>query len=339
MPATVRPRVPERLRSAAGSLTLPAMTTLSTDGVAARERLTFWEDALARVFVESDYRPADGAPPRGRITEHPLGPLAVSDVTASASTVVRSPETIERSSRDHLYAVVPLTSPALLEQHGRRTPLRPGDVALYDSAHPYALGFPRNFRLIVWQIPRRLLLDRAPALEDAGGRGVSGASGVGCRGVELPHDRRAAHAGAHGAHELTVAPALIDLLAGALLARGRSEPSSVERMHVERARACARRRLGDPSLTPEALAADAGLSSRHLRRVFAAVGTTPARFLLDERLEASRGSSHPARAHRSVTEVWLDHGFTGAAHFSRAFRRRYGLSPREYRAAMTRRTP
>jgi AraC-like DNA-binding protein len=315
------------------------MTTLSTDGVAARERLTFWEDALSRVFVELDCRPARGAPPRGRITGHPLGPLAVSDVVASASTVVRSADAIQRSSRDHLYAVVPLMSTALLEQHGRRTPLHPGDVALYDSAHPYALGFPSDFRLIVWEIPRTLLLDRAPALEDAGGRGVSGASGLGAavasflmtvaeRAPELtPRD------------ELTVAPALIDLLAGALLTAEDPDPSSVERMHVEGARACARRRLGDASLTPEALAADAGLSPRHLRRVFAGVGTTPARFLLVERLGASaRELADPARAHRSITEVWIDHGFTGAAHFSRAFRRRYGLSPREYRAAMTQRT-
>jgi AraC-like DNA-binding protein len=315
------------------------MTMLSTDGVAARERHAFWEHALARVFVELDYRPAGGAPPRGRITEHPLGPLAVSDVTASASTVVRSRETIERSSRDHLYAVVPLASAALLEQHGRRTPLRPGDVALYDSAHPYALAFASDFRLIVWQIPRGLLLDRAPALEDAAGRAVSGASGLGAavssflRTVAERTPELTARDG------LTVTPALMDLLAGALLAGDEPDPSSVARMHVERARACARRRLGDPELTPEELAADAGLSPRHLRRVFAAVGTTPARFLLDERLEASaRELADPARAHRSVTEVWLDHGFAGAAQFSRAFRRRYGLPPREYRAAMTQRT-
>jgi AraC-like DNA-binding protein len=135
--------------------------------------------------------------------------------------------------------------------------------------------------------------------------------------------------------ERTVTPALLDLLAGALLAGEDPDPSSVARMHVERATACARRRLGDPALTPEALAADAGLSPRHLRRVFAAVGTTPARFLLDERLEASaRGLADPARAHLSISEVWLDHGFTGAAQFSRAFRQRFGLSPREYRAAM-----
>jgi AraC-like DNA-binding protein len=314
------------------------MATVSTDGVAAPERLSFWQHAISRVFVELDCRPVGGAPPRGRIIEHPLGPLAVSDVAASASTVVRSAESIRRSSRDHLYAVVPLASRALLEQHGRSTTLHPGDVALYDSAYPYALAFPSDFRLIVWQLPRGLLLDRAPGLEGAAGRAVSGASGLGAAVSSFLRTVAARTPELTARDELTVTPALMDLLAGAMLAGGDPDPSSVARMHVERARVCARRRLGDPTLTPEELAADAGLSPRHLRRVFAAVGTTPARFLLEERLAASaRELADPARGHRSITEVWLDHGFTGAAHFSRAFRRRYGVAPREYRAAMTQR--
>lgn len=312
------------------------MTTLSTDGVAARERLAFWEDALSQVFVELDCRPVGGAPVQGRIVERPLGPLAVSDVTASAATVVRSPETVRHSSRDHLYAIVPLASAGLLEQHGRSTVVQPGDVALYDSAHPYAVGFPRDFRLIVWQIPRTLLLDRAPALEGTAGKAVSGASGMGAAVSTFLRTVAERTPELTARDELTVAPALMDLLAGALVAGEVPDPSSLARVHVDRARACARRRLGDPALTPEALAADAGLSPRHLRRVFATVGTTPARFLLDERLEASaRELADPARAHLSISRVCLDHGFTGAAQFSRVFRRRFGMSPREYRAAMT----
>ncbi len=35
---------------------------------------------------------------------------------------------------------------------------------------------------------------------------------------------------------------------------------------------------------------------------------------------------------RSICEIAFDWGFNSAPHFSRSFRERYGLSPREYRA-------
>ncbi len=335
--ATVRRPGSDCLRSAAASLTLTAMRSVSTDGVTEGDRLAFWRDTISRVFVELDCRPAGGAPPRGRITQHPLGPLVVSDVTATASTVVRSRAAIEQSSRDHLYAVVSLRSSALLEQHGRSTTLRPGDVALYDSAHPYALTFDRRFRLVVWEIPRSLLAARAPDLERAGGRVLPGGSGIGAAvsGFCTTVARLASELTARD--ERTLTPALIDLLAGALLAADDVDPSSVAQMHLERAKACARRRLGDPALTPDVVAADAGLSPRHLRRVFASAGRTPAGYILDERLRACAGTlADPAQSHRSITAVALDHGFVSAAHFSRAFRRRFAMSPREYRAAAIR---
>ncbi len=330
---TLRPAGRDRLRCAAASLTLAAMRSVSTDGVTEGDRLAFWRDTISRAFVELDCRPAGGAPPRGRITQHPVGPLVVSDVAATASTVVRSRAAIEQSSRDHLYAVVPLRSTARLEQHGRSSTLRPGDIALYDSAHPYALTFDRGFRLVVWQIPRSLLLARAPDLESVGGRALPGGAGIGAAvsGFCTTVAGRASELTARD--ERTLTPALIDLLAGALLADDDVDPSSVARMHLERAKGCARRRLGDPALTPDALAADAGLSPRHLRRVFASAGMTPAGFILDARLRAcARELADPALGHRSITAVSLDHGFVSAAHFSRAFRRRFAMSPREYRA-------
>ncbi|MBL8942370.1 MAG: helix-turn-helix domain-containing protein [Myxococcales bacterium] len=41
----------------------------------------------------------------------------------------------------------------------------------------------------------------------------------------------------------------------------------------------------------------------------------------------------PAHAHRSISEIAFALGFTSAAHFSRAFRARFGRSPRTLRAA------
>jgi AraC-like DNA-binding protein len=60
-----------------------------------------------------------------------------------------------------------------------------------------------------------------------------------------------------------------------------------------------------------------------------------------QRLEACRRElGDPQQGHRSISDIAFGWGFNDAAHFSRAFRERFGLSPREWRASnsSTRRT-
>lgn len=88
-------------------------------------------------------------------------------------------------------------------------------------------------------------------------------------------------------------------------------------------------REDDLSLT--ALAERAGLSAFHLHRLFsAAAGETPKQFTLRLRLE--RAALLLLRDEESVLNVALECGFESHESFSRAFRRRYGTTPRQYRA-------
>ena len=59
---------------------------------------------------------------------------------------------------------------------------------------------------------------------------------------------------------------------------------------------------------------------------------TPAQYIWERRLEAcSRDLLEPRLAGRTVAEIAYGRGFNDAAHFSRAFRERFGCSPREWR--------
>ena len=83
------------------------------------------------------------------------------------------------------------------------------------------------------------------------------------------------------------------------------------------------------------LAAVAGLSTWHFARQFRrATGKTPAAHVRDVRLARARDLlAQPASTHWSVGEVAAAVGYTAAAAFSTAFRRAYGISPRELRRA------
>src|SRR5580700_1232136 len=87
----------------------------------------------------------------------------------------------------------------------------------------------------------------------------------------------------------------------------------------------------DENLSLTALAAEAGLSAFHLHRVFsAAAGETPKQFTL--RLRLARAALLLLTSKDSVLNVALSCGFQSHEAFCRAFRRRLGIGPRDYRA-------
>ncbi len=90
--------------------------------------------------------------------------------------------------------------------------------------------------------------------------------------------------------------------------------------------AYARARLDDDTLTPERLAAAGGVSVRTLNRLFGTHGTTPMRWVWTQRLEASRAALAQGQS-TSVTEAAFAHGFRELAHFSRSFKKTFGVTP------------
>jgi AraC-like DNA-binding protein/mannose-6-phosphate isomerase-like protein (cupin superfamily) len=92
------------------------------------------------------------------------------------------------------------------------------------------------------------------------------------------------------------------------------------------------RSLRSPSLNPETLAHQAGISPRTLHRLFHGSGTTFRSWLRDCRLERCWMELTDAGRHRdSVALVAFGWGFNDLTTFNRAFKERYGVTPRAAR--------
>jgi len=84
-------------------------------------------------------------------------------------------------------------------------------------------------------------------------------------------------------------------------------------------------------LTVAGLARRAGMSQRNFARLFAQeAGASPARFVEQTRFEAACSLLH--RTGLPLQQVAFESGFSGAQALRRAFHRRLGITPREYRA-------
>jgi acetamidase/formamidase/AraC-like DNA-binding protein len=92
------------------------------------------------------------------------------------------------------------------------------------------------------------------------------------------------------------------------------------------------RKLDDGELTPARVAQSEGISERYLQKLFEGAGDNFTHYVRERRLQRAWSDlANPAEAHRTISEIAYRYGFGDSAHFSRTFRARFGLSPREFR--------
>jgi len=311
----------------------------ATAAVRADERFAYWREAICDVFVHLDADPLVRPVPafRGRIATRGTGPVRVSEVAADPQHVVRSPRQIARDPEDALLVSLQVDGTGRVEQDGRVAALAPGDLALYDSARPYVLHFDGAFRQHVLQFPRAALRERVRDPERltavrVAGTGAGAVAGAFLRAVLAHADEldpiAAERLGAQALDLFAVALSLGAEGAGP----ARVDPAAQRLALRRRVHALIEAHLADPLLSPASVAAALHLSVRTLHKLFEDQPETVARLIARRRLERTAADlADPRLAGRTVTWIAFSWGFRDAAHFSRAFRQRYGVAPVEHR--------
>lgn len=128
----------------------------------------------------------------------------------------------------------------------------------------------------------------------------------------------------------SAARAVVALIGGAILAHAEpaaGDPRPVEKMLLASGRQFVEQRLDDVELSPEAVRRHLGISRSLLYKVFEPLGGVSA-FIQGRRLDQAFDAILQDRAeHHTLGEIAYRHGFRSDAHFSRAFRSRYGVTP------------
>ncbi|MBT2321241.1 helix-turn-helix domain-containing protein [Variovorax paradoxus] len=311
---------------------------LSTDTVPREQRLAYWTDMICNIYVQLGCDPVRGGPPgdfEGSIRQHTLPALDVSVVRSGAQSVMRTPGHIARSGDDYFLVGIQTRGRGVVRQDGRDAVLAVGDFALYDSTRPYQLLFDDAFEQIVLKLPGERLRSELRDTEALTATAVSGRQGAGHLLINMIGTLREDIDTLQPASALAVANGVLSILVAGLqtLPAARSPSlSNLTAFHLARIKRRVDEQLGDAELSVGSLAAELGLSVSQLHRVFKSEPLTPAQYIWERRLEAcSRDLLAPALAGRTVSEIAYSRGFNDAAHFSRAFRERFGSSPREWR--------
>jgi AraC-like DNA-binding protein len=308
----------------------------ATDGVPAYRRLALWQDIVCDVYVQLDCKSDLGSAFNGRITRAPLGEASCTEVSSQQQRVYRTRSRIARSHEDFFLIALGKHGVGGVAQDGRETVLRPGEFAIYDTTRPYELRFDDAFTQVILQVPRDMLLRRAPGTE-----ALTAISFGSDRPLQkLAHDfvyRLCQSADEiQPEHAVRLSEQAVDLVAMALSERlgTRALPSTRRMALLHRLKAHVRTHLADPDLSISETATVLGVSPRYINDLLSEEKTSFQRFVLTERLaQCQRDLASPILAHRHVSEIAFAWGFNDVSHFGRVFRERYGLSPRDFRTS------
>ena len=307
---------------------------LSTADVEARHRLAYWTDMICDTYVQLECD-AEGAID-GEIRADRLATLDLSRVTSTAQHVRRTPAKIARASEDYFLVSIQTQGCGVVSQDGRDAVLAPGDFALYDSTRPYDLRFDGPFQQYVLMLPGPTLRTALRQTDRLTAHAVRGDRGAGHLMINMIRTLAADIGTLAPESAVAVADSVTQILIAGLAAlpAAQSQPvSQLTAYHREQIKALVRQRLRDPALCVADIARQLRLSPSTLHRAWTGEACSLSDWIWAQRLDAARRDlCDPALAARSVSEIAFSWGFNDAAHFSRAFRLRFGCSPRDLRS-------
>lgn len=306
----------------------------STDCVSLDQRTAFWEQYNASTLVGlkcSSYSDTGFAASEDNLS---LESMRVAHIVGNEHVIERDGSMIRAVPKASVFVSLVTGSSSFFYQKGNCHLVEPGELMVYRTDKPYLFGFSGPMRKFIFDIPQEVFASHClsrfeSALKISAHTGIQRlllrTLGERTRGFfELPLSQDA------GNYQDDALELLGNIIAGQV---GQRRINALSASYLLAAKQCIMEQLADPTLSCERIAAQTGVSTRHLARLFALEDNQPHRFIMEKRLQrAFRLLSSEEGRGLDISEIAYSQGFTSQAHFARAFKTRFGQTPTDVRA-------
>ena len=291
-------------------------------------------NAVVRVSVQQHVEPFEHY-----VVNHvKIANLTIHSIESDPITVCRVAEDILADSVFDVLLHVQLEGTAEITQDGKTLILKENSLAIVPGGVPYSVNYPEKGHKLILRIPYRVFHERLLGREVRDfGATVYGADGLVPIVISLLKSlTMEKEGGLTDIEQFTLADSFLSLI-GAVV-RSRSKTGLKENEKNQSARLCRilsylEEHFSDHQLTPTLIADANYVSVRHLHGLFQQCGTTVSKWIWSRRLKAGREDLlDSAKASLTICEIAYSRGFNDSAHFSRAFKDRFGLSPGQLRS-------
>jgi len=301
-----------------------------TSSVPLKERFEYWHEVVCKRFVAAESVNENIKKFDAKLSSGAVGRLEVSEMNAPLHSWSRKLRHIRADGEEHYLLSIIENGAGILEQNGRTAKQEAGDISLYDTTRPFEYALSGKIKLV--KIPHKYLDARVPNAREILARNLSSDERLASlliSAVDTAHEMEFQNARHHAVEE-RISDTIIDLLLVLIdFCRESQNINGYRSNSLEKIKAFTLANLGDSDLSVQRLADEGGVSARTLNRLFAELGTTPMRWVLQERLRL--GKSYLEEGHaKSVTEAACLVGFSDLSHFSRSFKRHFGKTPEQF---------
>ncbi|WP_232305067.1 helix-turn-helix domain-containing protein [Castellaniella caeni] len=301
-----------------------------------------WSDSVNQHFVPLEIKARDAGPFCNLAANETLGCLQVSELVTAAQSVRRTRMLANQSEVAQYKLSIQVSGRSQIAQDGRSAVLHPGDWGFYDTSRPYEVQVDSGAHFLVLRIPSSALAVWETTLQARVATCFGSTSGSARVAVDALRSLVLQGQALPTAQAEQISTTVMQLFALSLGGVANPVPdASLDAVREGQLRVILRHvheHLSDDSLTVAGLAAQFRMSRRYLYKLFSLRGLSPADYILGARLERCRDLLSDPASTRQISELAHMHGFVDASAFSHAFRRRFGLSPSEWRASELRKT-
>lgn len=308
--------------------------SFTTDLIPVPDRQEAWLSNAKQICGDCKFQFPKRFPFHGSIERRKIADLEMTLFSSSAVSFTKYPSVSLHSENRSWIVITQLAGLRRYCQDGKLAVLKKGDATLIDSGRPWSSDCPGDCARLYLRVPRLLMQSRVRLNELPVARRISGESGL---GTVLFHVSTSLY---RQAEELTweegaaAIEAYLRILA-ACVGTTRRVPAGTSRM-IELTSLILKyidAHLTETTLSPTEIAAALNLSVRHVHRLFSRQGSTVGDWIQAQRLQRCRSDlADPRLLAKSITEIAFFWGFNDSAHFSRAFKQRFGMCPRAFRS-------
>jgi len=302
-----------------------------------RDDLEAWNNALGATCGDFRASAAPDLPMFIGDLDHQTGEaMEVAIIRTNANLIVHRCANSDHHDDRYCFLVMQRSGHTTMVYNGNHAfNMYPGDLMLMDSITPCDIVPCGLIDQVSIHLDRNELKRHLPPRQQLFGKiPTANVSGHLLHGIVRQLLQEGQHLAA--AEAQTLREVMVLLLSQALNAK----PLPAARLHeqasgMQQLRHCAEQlieqQLDNPLLTPNRLATRLGVSLRQLYRLFDE-GEGICRYIQRRRLVRSAEALCQAHLrHESITSIAYRWGFTDSAHFSRAFKKHFGITPSDYR--------
>jgi AraC-like DNA-binding protein len=312
---------------------MPLLKLVSTESVNPSDRVGLFRHMLWEYFGRLESKVVRDRQFKASFEYARVGDVGFCRLRESGDHRVERTGSLAKRGDGFLKILLQIEGTGYFEQCGRRVQLLPNHWTICDTAKPYVVFVPNDAEFLLLVFPREKIISKCYNLDRLTVLPFSGSVGIGklawqfiCSVFdEIPNlDWQSGS---------DIVDTIAHLLRLAMLQfSGNPTIGSQKQILRDRIKSYILAHLRDPELSIEQVAAALHCTKRYLHRAFELEEVSLSDYIWRLRLDRCREELLSRGDHdRSVTDIAFSWGFNSSAHFSTAFKNRFGISPSSYR--------